>query len=193
MKALENRIRKDGQVLPGQVLKVGAFLNHQMDVPFVMELGQELARRFEGAGVTKVLTVEASGIALAFAAAYYLRAPLVFAKKNKSSNVSSDVYSAPVHSYTHNRDFQIVVSSEVLHRGDRVLIVDDFLANGCALRGLMEIVRQAGAETIGCSCAIEKGFQGGGDALRKEGVRVESLAIVDAMEDGEIVFRKDCM
>ncbi len=175
--------------MPGQVLKVGSFLNHQMDVPFIMEMGREIAARFRGEEIDKILTVEASGIALAFAAAYQMGVPLVFAKKNKTSNVSTGVYTTAVHSYTHGRDFQIVVSREVLHPGERILLIDDFLANGCALRGLMDIAGQAGAAVAGCATAIEKGFQGGGDALRSEGIRVESLAILDGMEDGKIIFR----
>ncbi len=189
MKALEEKIRKEGVVLPGDVLKVGSFLNHQMDVPFIMEMGREMARLFEKEQVTKVLTVEASGIALAFAAASFLGVPLLFAKKSKTSNVGSDVYSACVHSYTHGKDCQVLVSKEFLEPNQRVLIVDDFLANGCALRGLMELVEQAGAVAVGCAVAIEKGFQGGGDALRRQGVRVESLAVIDRMGEGGIVFR----
>lgn len=189
MKALEDKILKEGSVLPGQVLKVGSFLNHQMDVPFIMEMGREIAARFRGEEIDKILTVEASGIALAFAAAYQMGVPLVFAKKNKTSNVSAGVYTTAVHSYTHGREFQIVVSREVLHPGERILLIDDFLANGCALRGLMDIAGQAGAAVAGCATAIEKGFQGGGDALRSEGIRVESLAILDGMEDGKIIFR----
>lgn len=190
MRALEERILKDGKVLPGHVLKVGGFLNHQVDVPFMMEMGKEIARLFEADKPNKILTVEASGIALAFAAAAALGLPLVFGKKKKTSNVDSEVYSAVVHSYTHNVDNSVVVSKECLHAGDRVLIVDDFLANGCALRGLMEIVRQAGGITVGCATAVEKGFQGGGDGLRKEGVKVESLAIIDEMTDDSLKFRR---
>ncbi len=189
MKALEERILKDGKVLPGHVLKVGNFLNHQIDAPFMMEMGKEIARLFEADKPDKVLTVEASGIALALAAAAALGVPMVFGKKKKTSNVDSDVYTAVVHSYTHNVDNHVVVSKEYLHQGERVLIVDDFLANGCALRGLMEIVAQAGGVTVGCATAIEKGFQGGGDGLRKEGVKVESLAIIDEMTDSALKFR----
>jgi xanthine phosphoribosyltransferase len=189
MKALEERILKDGKVLPGHVLKVGSFLNHCIDAPFMMEMGQEIATLFKAEKPTKVLTVEASGIALGFAVAAAMGLPLVFAKKTKTSNVDADVYSAVVHSYTHNKDNNVVVSKEILSAGDRVLIVDDFLANGCALRGLMEIVAQAGGITVGCATAIEKGFQGGGDGLRKEGVKVESLAIIEDMDGDKLVFR----
>lgn len=189
MKALEERILKDGKVLPGDVLKVGSFLNHQIDAPFMMEMGQEVAKLFAEDKPNKILTVEASGIAFGMAVAAAMGLPLVFAKKAKTSNVDSEVYSAVVHSYTHNRDNNVVVSKEFLGKEDRVLIVDDFLANGCALRGLMEIVRQAGGVTVGCAAAIEKGFQGGGDGLRREGVKVESLAIVESMDGESLKFR----
>ncbi len=189
MKALEQRILKDGKVLPGHVLKVGEFLNHQIDAPFMMEMGREIAALFAADKPNKILTVEASGIALGFAVAAVMELPLVFAKKSKTSNVDADVYCAVVHSYTHNKDNHVVVSKEILSKEDRVLIVDDFLANGCALRGLMEIVEQAGGVTVGCATAIEKGFQGGGDGLRREGVKVESLAIIDDMDGEQLQFR----
>lgn len=189
MKALEERILKDGKVLPGHVLKVGSFLNQQMDVPFVMEMGQEIARLFAGEGVTKVVTVEASGIAIAFAAAAAMGLPMVFAKKHQTSNLGGEVYSATVHSYTHNKDYEIVIAKDYISKGEKLLIVDDFLANGCALRGLIQIAEQAGAEVAGLVTAIEKGFQGGGDALRKEGYRVEALALIDTMNDDSVTFR----
>ncbi len=189
MKALEERILKDGKVLPGHVLKVGNFLNHQIDTPFMMEMGKEIARIFEGDKPTKILTIEASGIALGMAAAAAMDLPLVFAKKKKSINVEDDLYSTIVHSYTHNIDYRVVVSKENLLPDERILIVDDFLANGCAIRGLMDLVAQAGGKVIGCTTAIEKGFQGGGDQLRAEGVKVESLAIVDEMTDHSLKFR----
>ncbi len=189
MRELEERILRDGKVLPGNILKVGSFLNQQLDVPFMMRMGREIADAYRGQDVTKILTVEASGIALAVAAAAVMELPVVFAKKNKSSNVSGDVYTAPVHSYTHNKDFTIVVSADYIKNTDRLLIVDDFLANGEALRGLLSIAGQAGAEVAGCAVAIEKGFQGGGDALRAEGVRVDSLAIVEQMSDTGLTFR----
>ncbi len=189
MKALEERILKDGKVLPGDVLKVGSFLNHQIDAPFMMEMGREIASLFAEDKPNKILTVEASGIALGMAVAAAMNLPLVFAKKAKTSNVDTDVYCAVVHSYTHNKDNNVVVSKEFLGKEDRVLIVDDFLANGCALRGLMEIVAQAGGVTVGCAAAIEKGFQGGGDGLRREGVKVESLAIIDSMDGEHLTFR----
>lgn len=189
MKALEERILKDGKVLPGHVLKVGNFLNHQIDTPFMMEMGKEIARIFEADKPTKILTIEASGIALGMAAAAAMGLPLVFAKKKKSINVEDDLYSTIVHSYTHNIDYRVVVSKENLLAGERILIVDDFLANGCAIRGLLDLVAQAGGEVVGCTTAIEKGFQGGGDKLRAEGYKVESLAIVDEMTDHLLKFR----
>ncbi len=190
MKSLEEKILKEGKVLPGHILKVGGFLNHQIDVQFLMEMGKEIARLFSDSGVNKILTIETSGIPIAFAAASVMDVPMVFAKKNKSGNVSGGVYSTIVHSYTHGTDYTVIVSDEYLNSGDRVLIIDDFLANGKALIGLMDIVSQAGAETVGAAVAIEKGFQSGGDALRQEGVRVESLAIIESMTDEEVVFRK---
>ena len=190
MRALEEKIIAEGKILPGNVLKVGSFLNQRLDVDFIMQMGQEIARLYADSKITKILTVEASGIALAFAAASYMHIPVVFAKKNKSSNVSGNVYSSEVASYTHGKTFQIVVASEYIDIDENVLIVDDFLACGNAIRGLMDIVNQAGANTVGCAIAIEKGFQGGGDELRAEGIRVESLAIVDSMNDTAITFRK---
>ena len=190
MKALEERILKDGKVLPGHVLKVGSFLNHQIDTPFMMEMGKEIARLFEEDKPDKILTIEASGIALGMAAAAAMGLPLVFAKKKKSINVEDDLYSTVVYSYTHNTEYQVVVSKENLLAGERVLFVDDFLANGNAIRGLIDLVDQAGGKVVGCTTAIEKGFQGGGDQLRKEGLKVESLAIVDEMTDNSLVFRK---
>ncbi len=189
MKELENKIDKEGTVLPGNILKVGSFLNQRIDVDFLMKMGEEIARLYKDCGITKVLTVEASGIALAVAAASYLHVPVVFAKKNKSSNVSGDVLSSEVASFTHNKVFTIVISKEYIDENDTVLIIDDFLACGNAIRGLMDIIKQAGASLAGCAIAIEKGFQGGGDALRAEGVRVESLAIVEKMDENSITYR----
>lgn len=189
MKALEDKILSEGEVLPGGVLKVGSFLNQQMDIDFLMEMGKDIADAFEGKGVTKVLTVEASGIAFAVAAAFYLKVPVTFAKKNKTSNVSSDVYSASVESFTHGRTYDIMLPKEYIKPDDKILIVDDFLACGNAIKGLCKIVSDAGAVVVGASSAIEKGFQGGGDALREAGLFVHSLAIVDSMDDGKIVFR----
>lgn len=190
MKALEEKILKDGTVLPGNILKVGSFLNHQLDTAFIMEMGKEIAGLFEKEKITKILTIETSGIPIAFAAAVALGVPVVFAKKNKSSNVSDDLYSTVVHSYTHGTDYTVVVEKSYLNPEDNILIVDDFLANGKALIGLVDIVNQSGATVIGASCAIEKGFQRGGDSLRAKGYRVESLAIIDAMDDHSVTFRK---
>lgn len=189
MKALEEKILKEGKVLPGNILKVGSFLNHQLDVDFIMEMGKEIARLFENSDVTKILTIETSGIAIAVGAAAAMHIPVVFAKKNKTSNISGDVYKTVVHSYTHGTDYTVVVEKDYLKKGDNILIVDDFLANGKALAGLFDIISQSGATAAGAACAIEKGFQRGGDQLRAEGIRVESLAIIDSMEDGNIVFR----
>lgn len=191
MKLLEQKISAEGKVLPGNILKVDGFLNHRIDVNFVMCLGKELARRFQGCGVNKVLTIEASGIAVATAVAFYLDVPLVFAKKHQSGNISEHVYSANAHSFTHGNDYSAVVSKEYLSSGDVVLIVDDFLALGSALECMMSIVEQAGATVAGCASIIEKGYQGGGDKLRAKGIRVESLAIIESMENGKIVYRPD--
>lgn len=190
MELMEQKIRAEGKVLPGGILKVGSFLNQQIDTEFLGRIGQEIARLFEGCSVTKVLTIESSGIAIAAAAGMAMHVPLVFAKKHKTSNVDGSTYSAVVHSYTHNTDYTVVVSSDYLLPEDRVLLVDDFLANGKALLGLIDLVNQAGATLIGAACAIEKGFQGGGDALREKGIRVESLAIVESMSDTGITFRR---
>lgn len=189
MKALEEKILREGTVLPGHILKVGSFLNQQMDVAFLMEMGEEIARLFCDSGVTKVLTIEASGIAIAVAAAAALKVPAVFAKKHKTGNVSGNVLTTTVHSYTHNTDYEIMVAREYISPTDRVLLVDDFLANGKALCGLAELVAQAGAQTVGAAVAIEKGFQQGGDTLRATGLRVESLAIVESMSDDSLTFR----
>lgn len=190
MKALEDKILKEGVVLPGNILKVTSFLNHRLDVDFLMEMGKEIARLFETEKPTKILTVETSGIAIAMAAAADMHLPVVFAKKHKSHNISGETLSAVVHSYTHGVDYTIVVNKEYISPDDRVLIVDDFLANGKALEGLIDIVSQAGAKVVGCSCAIEKGFQQGGDKLREKGIKVESLAIVESMSDDSLTFRK---
>lgn len=189
MLALEQKILNEGTVLEGHVLKVGSFLNQQLDVDFLVEMGKEIDRIYKNDGVTKLLTVESSGIAVAVAAGTVMHLPVVFAKKNKTSNVSGEIYSAMVHSYTHNTDYKIVVSKDYISADDRIVIIDDFLANGKALEGLIEIVNQAGATLVGATCAIEKGFQGGGDRLREQGVRVESLAVIDEMSPDKIKFR----
>ena len=189
IKALEEKILKDGKILPGNVLKVGSFLNQQIDTEMLSEIGREIARLYKDSGVTKILTIEASGIAIAVSAAFCMNVPVVFAKKNKSSNVSGDVFFAEVESFTHKTVNNIVVAKEYISPSDNVLIVDDFLAYGNALVGLMELVQKAGAGLSGCAIAIEKGFQKGGDALREKGVRIESLAIIDKMTDDSIEFR----
>ncbi len=189
MKALEQKILTEGKVLPGNVLKVGSFLNQQMDSDFIMEIGLEIARLYAAEKITKVLTVESSGIALAVAAGIALHVPSVFAKKHKSANLSKEVYTASVYSFTHGETYEIAVAKEYLSKEDTVLIVDDFLANGNALRGLMQIIKEAGAGLAGCAVAIEKGFQGAGDELRPQGIRIESLAIIDGMSDGGVTFR----
>ena len=181
---------KEGTVLPGDILKVDCFLNHCIDVPFMMEMGQEIARLYENAGVNKILTIETSGIPIAFAAAQFMKVPVVFAKKNKSGNIGDNLYSSRVESFTRKNVYDATVSKDYLGQGDKVLVIDDFLAKGNALTGLMDIISQAGAELIGCAIAIEKGFQGGGDELREKGIRVDSLAIVESMTDTSLEFRK---
>lgn len=190
MELLEREIVKRGVVLPGDVLKVGSFLNQRMDVALVSEMGKEIFNHYKSKGVTKVLTVEASGIAIAFAAAIEFGVDMIFAKKSKTANVSGELYKANCHSYTHNNDNTLTVPTEYISKEDKILIVDDFLACGNAFYALKDIVKQSGAEIVGFSAAIEKGFQGGGDKLREEGYDVFSLAIVESMEDGKITFRK---
>ena len=190
MNFLEQRIVEDGTVKPGYVLKVDSFLNHQMDVQLLDEIGREFKRRFGHKKVTKVLTIESSGIAIAFPVAREFGVPLVFAKKSKSVNIEGDVYVAEVESFTHKKTNQVIVAKKFLSSEDRVLIIDDFLANGCALQGLISIVDSADAEVVGCGIAVEKGFQEGGQRIRNLGYRLESLAIVESMdaETGEIRF-----
>lgn len=189
VKALEDKILKEGKVYDGGILKVGSFLNQQIDSDFMMEMGKEIARLYESEKITKVLTVEASGIAVALAAGAALHVPVLFAKKHNTSNIQSDVYSSVVYSFTHQTNYNIVVSKDYLSSDDKVLIVDDFLARGKAIDGLADIVKQANAELVGCAVAIEKGFQKGGDELREKGIRVEALALIDSMEENNIVFR----
>ena len=192
MNFLEERIAKDGVVKAGNVLKVDSFLNHQMDIALLDEIGREFRRRFSGRPVTKVLTIEASGIAIAYPVAREFGVPLVFAKKSKSINIDGEMYVAEVESFTHGNKNQVVVSKKFLSPDDHVLIIDDFLANGCALRGLIYIVEDAGATVEGLGIAIEKGFQIGGSTIRELGYHLESLAIVDAMDEetGRITFRE---
>ena len=190
MQLLKDRILKDGIVKEGNVLKVDSFLNHQMDISLFEEIGKEFKKRFEGESINKILTIEASGIGIACIDARYFNVPVVFAKKSKTKNIAGDVYTSRVESFTHGRIYDIMVSKDFLNSDDRVLLIDDFLANGCALEGLAELVRSAGATLVGAGIVIEKGFQRGGDLLRSNGVRVESLAIIDRMdESGSITFR----
>ena len=182
MKMLEDRIRKDGIVREGNVLKVDSFINHQMDIPLFREMAREWKRLFAGKPINKVLTIEASGIGIAIIAGLHFGVPVVFAKKSRSSNIADDVYHTVIHSYTHNNDNNVIVSREYLGPEDHLLIIDDFLANGCAMEGLIDLAHQAGAAVEGLGIAVEKGFQKGGDKLRQEGYRVESLAIIESMD-----------
>lgn len=188
MKLLEDRIRKDGVVKDGDVLKVDSFLNHQMDVALFAEMGKEWARLFAGENITKILTIEASGIGIACVAAQEFGVPVVFAKKNQTKNIAGDVYTAKVESFTHGRVYDIIVAKQFLNPGDRVLLIDDFLANGAALQGLIKLVQDAGATVVGAGIAVEKAFQPGGDLIRGMGVRVESLARIRSMENGVLEF-----
>ena len=192
MKLLEDRIRKDGVVKEGNVLKVDRFLNHQMDIELFQEIGKEFKRRFANENVNKILTIEASGIGIACVAAESFHVPVVFAKKTQTKNIAGEVYRTQVESFTHGRIYDIIVSKEFLGKGDRVLLIDDFLANGKALEGLAQLVQDSGAELVGAGIVIEKGFQRGGDVIRAKGIHLESLAIVDGMNDktGEISFRE---
>lgn len=192
MNFLEKRILKDGVVKPGNVLKVDSFLNHQMDISLLDEIGEEFHRRFADKPITKVLTIEASGIAIAYPAARAFGVPLVFAKKSKSVNIDGDMYVATVESFTHKNVNQVIVSKRFLTADDHVLIIDDFLANGCALQGLISIAEEAGATVEGIGIAIEKGFQIGGTVIRNLGYQLESLAIVESMDadKGTVEFRK---
>ena len=192
MNFLEERIAKDGVVKPGNVLKVDSFLNHQMDPRLMVRMAEEFKRRFAGKPINKILTIEASGIGIAAFVALVFDAPLVFAKKSKSINIDGEMYVAEVESFTHKNKNQVIVSKKFLSAEDHVLIIDDFLANGCALQGLIQIAESAGATVEGCGIAIEKGFQIGGRVIRNLGYQLESLAIVDAMdaETGVITFRE---
>ena len=190
LRALEDKILKEGKVLPGNILKVDCFLNHKIDVAFLLKMGKEIADLYKDDSVNKILTIETSGIPIAFAAAQFMNVPVVFAKKNKSGNISDDVYSSKVTSFTKKNVYDAIVSKEFLSKEDNVLIIDDFLAKGNALTGLIDIVNQAGATFAGCAIAIEKGFQGGGDDLREKGIRVDSLAIVENMSEDSLTFRR---
>ncbi|MCI7094236.1 MAG: xanthine phosphoribosyltransferase [Lachnospiraceae bacterium] len=191
MKLLEDRIRKDGVVKPGNILKVDSFLNHQMDVELFNKMGEEFKRLYADAPITKILTIEASGIGIACIAAQHFHVPVVFAKKSQSVNLDGEMYTAKIESFTHKRTYDVIVAKKFISPDDHILIIDDFLANGCACLGLIDIIRNAGATVEGVGIAVEKGFQKGGELIRKQGIRVESLAIIERMDDvtGEITFR----
>ena len=193
MQLLKDRIRKDGKIKSGDVLKVDSFLNHQMDIKLFEEIGKEFKRRFSDVSINKILTIEASGIGIACIVAQYFDVPVVFAKKSKTKNIAGDVYTTKVESFTHGKVYDIMVAKEFLGAGDKVLLIDDFLANGRALGALAAVVKDSGAELVGAGIVIEKGFQPGGDRLRADGIRVESLAIVESMDEktGSIRFRGD--
>lgn len=190
MQLLEERILTDGNVIGEGVLKVDSFLNHQMDMKLFQEMGKEWKRLFADKPINKILTIEASGIGIACVAAQYFDVPVVFAKKAQSINIEGDVYSTKIESFTHKRTYDVIVSKKFIGPEDHVLIIDDFLANGCALEGLIEIVEQSGATIEGIGIAIEKGFQRGGKIIRDKGIRLESLAVIDSMENGKVTFRK---
>ena len=192
MNFLEERIIKDGIVKEGNVLKVDSFLNHQMDIELFNEMGREWKKRFEGKNINKILTIEASGIGIACIVAQHFNVPVVFAKKSKSINLEGDMYTAEVESFTHKNKNQVIVAKKFLNENDHVLLIDDFLANGCALQGLIQIVQSAGATVEGIGIAVEKGFQTGGRIIRNLGYQLESLAIVEEMnaETGEVIFRE---
>lgn len=191
MKELKDRIRRDGIIKSGNVLKVDSFLNHQMDIRLFEAIGQEFKQRFSDVEVNKILTIEASGIGIACVVARSFEVPVVFAKKTQTKNIAGEVYTTKVESFTHGRVYDVIVSKEFLGKGDKVLLIDDFLANGKALEGLARLVEESGAQLVGAGIVIEKGFQAGGKMLRKEGIRIESLAIVESMDEatGKIVFR----
>ena len=191
MNFLEERIVRDGQVRSGEILKVDSFLNHQLDVALLDEIGKTFYEKYKDRGITRILTIEASGIAIAMMTGRYFQVPVVFAKKAKSKNLDGELYTSKVHSYTYRKDYDITLSKKFLTSEDTVLLVDDFLAVGKAMNGLLDICRQAGARVGGIGIAIEKGFQHGGEKLRGEGLDVTSIAIVDSMgDDGSITFRE---
>lgn len=191
MQLLKDRILKDGKVREGNVLKVDSFLNHQLDIELFEEMGKEFKRRFQGEEINKILTIEASGIAIACIVARYFNVPVVFAKKSQTKNISGEVYTSEVESFTHGKVYDIIVSKDFLKPEDRILVIDDFLANGQALLGLSKLIQDSGATLVGAGIAIEKGFQAGGKMLREQGVRVESLAIIDEMDvENGIRFRE---
>lgn len=191
MEALEKRICRDGKILPGNIVKVDSFLNHQIDTTFLGEIADEFARQFDLSKVTKILTAEASGIALAAICSFKYGIPMVFAKKAKSDNIEGGLYQSDVMSYTYKRKVTLICSKEWITSEDRVLIIDDFMAKGEAMRGLLDIVEQAGAELVGIGVAIEKGFQHGGDKLREAGYPLKSLAIIESADENGFTFRKN--
>ena len=192
MELLKERIRRDGTVKGTDVLKVDSFLNHQMDVELFAEIGKEFKRRFAGCEINKILTIEASGIGIACVVAQYFHCPVIFAKKTQTKNIAGEVYTSKVESFTHGRVYDIIVAKEFLGPGDKVLLIDDFLANGAALEGLAQLVKDAGAELVGAGIVIEKAFQPGGDRLRAKGLRIEALARVQSMnEETGVTFADD--
>ena len=191
MQELKDRIIKEGKVLPGSIIKVDGFLNHRVDTVLLEHIAEEFGRHFDMDRVTVILTAEASGIALSAVVARHFHKPMIFAKKAKSDNIEGGLYQSEIFSYTYKKKVTLLVSKEWLHAGDRVLVVDDFMANGEAMRGLCDIVEKAGATLVGVGCAVEKGFQGGGDRLREAGVDLRSLAVIESAEPGNIVFREE--
>ena len=191
MEALKQRIARDGKILPGNIVKVDGFLNHQVDTRFIGEIADEFAKYFDISKVTKILTAEASGIALAAVCSYKYGVPMVFAKKAKSDNIEGGLYQSDIFSYTYKKKVTLICSKDWITSEDRVLVIDDFMANGEAMRGLLEIVQQAGAELVGIGVAVEKGFQHGGDKLRAEGYPLKSLAIIESADETGFVFRED--
>ncbi len=191
MELLKQRILKDGIVKDGDILKVDSFLNHQMDISLFREIGKEFKKRFADSEINKILTIESSGIGIACIAAEYFDVPVVFAKKSKTRNIAGEVYTGRVKSFTHGKIYDVIVSKDFLSKDDKVLVIDDFLANGCALLGLTHIIEESGAQFVGAGIVIEKGFQRGGDLLRSKGIRIESLAIIDSMDSKNgITFRE---
>lgn len=188
MQLLKERILKDGTVKPGNVLKVDSFLNHQMDIQLINQIGKEFRRRFPSDKITKIMTIEASGIGIACIAAQYFNVPVVFAKKAQSINIDGEVFHTKVESFTHKKVYDVILSRKFLHSDDHVLVIDDFLANGCALMGLLDIIRDAGATIEGAGIVVEKGFQQGGQIIREKGIHLESLAIIRTMTDSELTF-----
>lgn len=189
MKLLEDRILKDGQVFPGNILKVDSFLNHQIDVELLNKMGEEILRLYKDCGVNKILTIEASGIGIACITAQFFNCPVLFAKKTKTKNIASSVYKTQVRSFTHGTEYDVIVSKDFLNENDKVLIIDDFLAEGNALLGLIDLCKQANANIVGCAIAIEKAFQQGRQRVEAKGIRVESLAIVEKMTDNAVEFK----